>query len=217
MPWPSAAQLTALCPLAEGYACEVLGRAAIPELVAELRAWQPAWQAGAASVFSRESYCERLVYLEGEDASERNVCVILLRGEGGLAGMLAAEQIPDALSLYEALSGRMAFECGLTHRPSRRANAAARAPRGAGLSGGQGAASLPHHLGGTHANPEKWFCDLRRGPARGSSPGGSAPVKSRPVSRSGSRGQRRRARQEDASWTGRPTGDRTCVLEISVE
>lgn len=104
MPWPSAAQLTALCPLAEGYAYEVLGRSAIPELVAELRSWQPAWQVGAASVFSRESYYERVVYLDGEDASERNVYVILLRGEDGLAGMLAAEQIPDALSLYASLA-----------------------------------------------------------------------------------------------------------------
>jgi hypothetical protein len=104
MPWPSAEQLASVCPLAEGYAYEVLRRPVIPELVSALRAWQPAWQIGAASVFTRESYYERFVYLEGEDASERNVYVIVLRGGGGIAGMLAAEQIPDALSLYASLA-----------------------------------------------------------------------------------------------------------------
>lgn len=105
MSWPSAAQLTALCPPADGCSYEVLSRSAIPELVAALRTWQPAWQVGAASVFSRESYYERFVYLDGEDSDERHVYVILLRGGGGgLAGMLAAERIPDALSLYASLA-----------------------------------------------------------------------------------------------------------------
>ena len=100
MSWPSAGQLRSVCPPAAGYAYEVLSRSTAPELVTALRTWQPAWQIGAASVFTRESYYERFVYFEGEEALERNVYVILLRGEGGLAGMLAAEQIPDALSLY---------------------------------------------------------------------------------------------------------------------
>jgi hypothetical protein len=104
MPWPSAEELTAACPPADGYKYEVLSRSTVPELVAALRAWQPAWQVGAASVFTRESYYERFVYLEGEDASDRNVFVILLRGAASLAGMLAAEQIPDALSLYASLA-----------------------------------------------------------------------------------------------------------------
>jgi hypothetical protein len=104
MPWPTADQLMSLCPPADGYAFDILRRSSVPEVIDALRAWQPAWQVGAASVFTRTRYYERFVHLEGEDASDRNVFVILLRGPGGLAGMLAAEQIPDALSLYASLA-----------------------------------------------------------------------------------------------------------------
>lgn len=104
MSWPTADQMMSLCPPADGYVFEVLRRSSVPELVAALRVWQPAWQIGAASVFTRESYYERFVYFEGEDASDCNVFVILLRGQGDLAGMLAVEQIPDALSLYASLA-----------------------------------------------------------------------------------------------------------------
>ena len=102
MNWPTAEELHAACPPADGYHYEVLSAGCVGELVTALSAWQPSWRIGAASVYMREEYYRSHVYLEG--GPTRDVFVLLLRQGVNLAGMLSAERIPDALSLYASLA-----------------------------------------------------------------------------------------------------------------
>ncbi len=102
MHWPTAEMMTSVCPPAEGYHYEVLRKEVVPELIAALRAWQPGWSVGAASVYLRESYYENSVFLES-GGPDRNVFVMLIRHGDELAGMLSQERVVDALSLYAAL------------------------------------------------------------------------------------------------------------------
>lgn len=94
--------MASVCPLAAGYRYEVLREETVPELISALRAWQPGWSVGAASVYLRESYYGESAFLEG-GRSDRNVFVMLVRHGDELAGMLSQERVVDALSLYAAL------------------------------------------------------------------------------------------------------------------
>lgn len=69
--------------------------------MAALRAWEPGWSVGAASVFLREGYYDSAVFLEG--GPPRDVFTMLVRHGDDLAGMLSQERVTDALSLYASL------------------------------------------------------------------------------------------------------------------
>lgn len=104
MNWPTAAQLTALCPPADGHAYEVLGRAGIPELAAALRTWQPAWQVGAASVFGFVPGCDREDVAPGavKRVIEAACCQVLAPRDALLSPCLD-DMTPRVRALYERL------------------------------------------------------------------------------------------------------------------
>lgn len=101
MDWPSAEMMTNVCPPGAGYRYEVLRKESVAELIAALRAWQPGWRVGAASVHLREDYYDSSVFLEG--GPQKNVFTMLIRRGDELAGMLSQERGADALSLYASL------------------------------------------------------------------------------------------------------------------
>ena len=102
MDWPTAEILTNVCPPAGGYRYEVLRTETMAELIAALSDWQPGWRVGAASVYLREDYYKRSVFLEG--GPQRDVFVMLIRHGDELAGMISQERVVDALSLYASLA-----------------------------------------------------------------------------------------------------------------
>ncbi len=102
MNWPTAQEMTAMCPLEDGYAFEVLSRGSIAELVRALACWEPSWQVGAASAYLRAEFYENEVSLQGEPA--RDVFALLIRHENRLSGLLSARRNLDTLSLYGSLA-----------------------------------------------------------------------------------------------------------------
>ena len=102
MQWPTDAQLSSFSPLPSGYRYELLSEKTIPELATAMRAWHTSFSAGAASVYSSESFYSENVNLGG--LSEKNVLVILIRKDAELAGMFSAERDAATLSLYGRLA-----------------------------------------------------------------------------------------------------------------
>ena len=102
MTWPTAEELTAACPLEDGYSFEVLSSGSISELVRALATWEPSWQIGAASAYLRKDFYETSVSLK--DKTPRDIFVVLIRHETRLAGMLSARRSLDTLSLFGSLA-----------------------------------------------------------------------------------------------------------------
>ena len=102
MNWPTAEELTAMCPLDDGYGFEVLSPSSISELVRALATWEPSWQIGTASAYLRREFYETSVSLEGE--TPKDVFVLLIRHETRLAGMLSARRNLDTLTLFGSLA-----------------------------------------------------------------------------------------------------------------
>ena len=102
MNWPTAEDLTTMCPLEDDYSFEVLSSASISELVRALATWEPSWHIGAPSEYLRKDFYETSVSLQGE--APRDVFVLLIRHEGRLAGMLSAKRNLDTLSLFGSLA-----------------------------------------------------------------------------------------------------------------
>jgi GNAT superfamily N-acetyltransferase len=102
MNWPTAQELTAMCPLEDGYSFEVLSSGSVSELMRALATWEPSWHIGAASAYLRRDFYETSVSLQGE--APRDVFVLLIRHEMRLAGMLSAKRNFDTRSLFGSLA-----------------------------------------------------------------------------------------------------------------
>jgi GNAT superfamily N-acetyltransferase len=89
-------------PLPAGYRFELLRRDDIGALVAHLDRWYPDVGVGAASGFLRRSFYESEVLLP--DAPGRNFIVVVVKCGERIAGMIACEREPEALTLYGRLA-----------------------------------------------------------------------------------------------------------------
>ena len=111
MDWPTAEMMTNVCPPGASYRYEVLRKESVAELIAALRAWQPGWRVGAASVHLREDYYDSSVFLEG--GPRKDVFTMLIRHGDELAGMLSQERGVDKrvveAAFVKCLAGREAL------------------------------------------------------------------------------------------------------------
>lgn len=89
-------------PLPPGYRFELLRRDDIGALVAHLDRWYPDVGVGAASGFLRHGFYESEVLLP--DAPARNFIVVVVKCGERIAGMIACEREPEALTLYGRLA-----------------------------------------------------------------------------------------------------------------
>jgi len=101
MKWMTLEDIADRVPLPEGYRFELLRRSDIAEVVAFIRSWFPGITVGSASGYTRAEFFEDQVSLAGE--AEKNVCVVLVRYNFELAGLVCCERDQDALTLFGSL------------------------------------------------------------------------------------------------------------------
>jgi hypothetical protein len=101
MKWMTAKEIADCVPLPNGYRFELLRRGDIAEVVAFIRSWFPGITVGSASGYTRAEFFEDQVSLAGE--AEKNVCVVLLKRNLELAGLVCCERDQEALTLYGSL------------------------------------------------------------------------------------------------------------------
>ena len=93
--------MTARVPLPGGYSFELLRRSDIAQVVAFIRSWFPGITVGSASGYTRAEFFEDQVSLAGEP--DKDVCVVLLKRNLELAGLVCCERDREALTLYGSL------------------------------------------------------------------------------------------------------------------
>jgi hypothetical protein len=101
MQWMTVENIAKRVPLREGYCFELLQRSDIAEVVAFIRSWFPGITVGSASGYTRTQFFEDQVSLLGE--VEKDVCVVLLKRNSELAGLVCCERDREALTLYGSI------------------------------------------------------------------------------------------------------------------
>jgi hypothetical protein len=101
MMWMTVEDMTARVPLPGGYRFDLLRRSDIAEVVAFITLWFPGITVGSASGYTRAEFFEDQVSLAGEP--DKDVCVVLLKRNLKLAGLVCCERDREALTLYGSL------------------------------------------------------------------------------------------------------------------